>query len=120
MTMSPPRPPSPPSGPPMGTNFSRRKEVMPEPPSPAFTRTTTRSMNISLFPFDARPQQADLARALSAEDVGQRVERLIDDRCVDTDVHRAVEMREQLAVLPARGTRGNDAELSTLQVEGRP
>src|SRR5215218_11262923 len=43
--MSPPRPPSPPSGPPMGTNFSRRNELAPDPPVPASTRTTTRSMN---------------------------------------------------------------------------
>ena len=42
---SPPRPPSPPSGPPMGTNFSRRNELAPDPPVPASTRTTTRSMN---------------------------------------------------------------------------
>src|SRR5688572_3249251 len=35
--MEPPRPPSPPSGPPSGTNFSRRKESAPAPPSPALT-----------------------------------------------------------------------------------
>ena len=31
---SPPRPPSPPSGPPNSTNFSRRKDTAPAPPSP--------------------------------------------------------------------------------------
>src|SRR5215510_10547737 len=45
--MDPPRPPSPPSGPPFGTNFSRRKELAPEPPVPATTCTTARSMNTS-------------------------------------------------------------------------
>ena len=34
---SPPWPPSPPSGPPLGTNFSRRKDIAPFPPSPALT-----------------------------------------------------------------------------------
>ena len=36
-TTLPPRPPSPPLGPPLGTNFSRRKETQPLPPSPAST-----------------------------------------------------------------------------------
>src|SRR5207237_913819 len=44
-TTSPPRPPSPPLGPPRGTNFSRRKAMQPLPPSPAFTRIRTSSMN---------------------------------------------------------------------------
>src|SRR5438270_6099783 len=42
---SPPRPPSPPSGPPLGTNFSRRKLTAPRPPSPAATSRTTSSRN---------------------------------------------------------------------------
>ena len=42
-TTSPPRPPSPPSGPPLGTNFSRRKLRPPSPPRPALTRIRTRS-----------------------------------------------------------------------------
>src|SRR5215469_2231508 len=48
--MLPPRPPSPPSGPPKGTNFSRRNDTMPLPPSPAFThiRASSTSMLISL------------------------------------------------------------------------
>src|ERR1039458_4733272 len=46
MKMSPPRPPSPPLGPPRGTYFSRRKARQPLPPSPAFTRIRTSSMNI--------------------------------------------------------------------------
>src|SRR5947209_8399275 len=45
MMTSPPRPPSPPLGPPRGTNFSRRKAMQPLPPSPAFTRIRTSSMN---------------------------------------------------------------------------
>src|SRR6516225_5631677 len=43
---SPPRPPSPPLGPPRGTYFSRRKARQPLPPSPAFTRIRTSSMNM--------------------------------------------------------------------------
>src|ERR1035438_6199932 len=45
-TTSPPRPPSPPLGPPCGTYFSRRKAMQPLPPSPAFTRILTSSINI--------------------------------------------------------------------------
>src|SRR5277367_6143469 len=44
--MSPPRPPSPPLGPPRGTYFSRRNARQPLPPSPAFTRILTSSINI--------------------------------------------------------------------------
>src|SRR5262245_27439450 len=43
--MLPPLPPSPPSGPPLGTNISRRNDSAPEPPVPAVTRITARSMN---------------------------------------------------------------------------
>src|SRR5207237_10808361 len=46
---SPPRPPSPPSGPPLGTNFSRRKLTEPRPPLPAWAKTLIRSTNISLL-----------------------------------------------------------------------
>src|SRR5271155_5550706 len=42
----PPRPPSPPLGPPRGTNFSRRNARQPLPPSPAFTRIRTSSINM--------------------------------------------------------------------------
>src|SRR5437867_5188005 len=51
--MLPPRPPSPPSGPPNGTNFSRRKDTTPFPPSPAFTQMRASSMSIlmPLGPF---------------------------------------------------------------------
>src|ERR1700758_1666937 len=44
----PPLPPSPPSGPPNGTNFSRRKLVLPRPPLPAYTRTRASSTNFTL------------------------------------------------------------------------
>src|SRR5713101_11170 len=46
MMTSPPSPPSPPLGPPRGTYFSLRKARQPLPPSPAFTRILTSSMNI--------------------------------------------------------------------------
>src|SRR4051812_38489593 len=45
MMIDPPSPPSPPSGPPLGTYFSRRKLLIPRPPSPAFTKNSTRSTN---------------------------------------------------------------------------
>src|SRR5580700_5692926 len=45
-TTSPPRPPSPPLGPPRGTYFSRRNARQPLPPSPAFTRILTSSINM--------------------------------------------------------------------------
>src|SRR5262249_15915178 len=41
----PPFPPSPPSGPPSGTNFSRRKLVLPRPPLPAVTFNRASSTN---------------------------------------------------------------------------
>src|SRR5262245_13294680 len=46
MITDPPSPPSPPSGPPFGTYFSRRKLAIPRPPSPAFTKISTRSTNM--------------------------------------------------------------------------
>ena len=42
---SPPSPPSPPSGPPLGTDFSRRKLTAPGPPCPAATCTVASSTN---------------------------------------------------------------------------
>ena len=45
-----PLPPFPPSGPPIGTNFSLRKEVHPIPPSPAINLTLTSSTNILSSP----------------------------------------------------------------------
>src|SRR3954451_14562224 len=117
MTMSPPRPPSPPSGPPIGTNFSRRNEVIPDPPSPAFTCTTTRSMNIPLFPLDPRPQQTPCLRPIGAEQVGKRVNGRRDDRWRDAHVQRATQMRVKLARLILGRTRCNDAELTPLQIE---
>src|SRR5579872_897424 len=50
MMTSPPLPPSPPDGPPCGTYFSRRKARQPFPPSPAFTRMMTSSINIEKPP----------------------------------------------------------------------
>src|SRR5258708_29318498 len=46
--MSPPFPPSPPSGPPLGTNFSRRKLTQPLPPSPALAWILIWSTNMVL------------------------------------------------------------------------
>ena len=44
--IDPPLPPSPPSGPPFGTYFSRRNVAAPRPPSPPFTKSSTRSTNM--------------------------------------------------------------------------
>ena len=57
-TTSPPRPPSPPLGPPRGTNFSRRNARQPLPPSPAFTRILTSSINMELSGKAERPHDA--------------------------------------------------------------
>src|SRR5437762_581074 len=46
MMTSPPFPPSPPSGPPRGTQASRRKEMQPLPPSPAFILSFASSRNM--------------------------------------------------------------------------
>src|SRR5262245_47415799 len=96
---SPPRPPSPPSGPPSGTNFSRRNEMMPDPPSPALTRTTTRSMNTSLLTLNARPQQSHGSHALVAHDVEECVDQLIDHSRRHADVEGTVQMRVKLTIL---------------------
>src|SRR5690349_24105246 len=61
MMIDPPSPPSPPSGPPLGTYFSRRKLAMPRPPSPAFTKISTRSTNTRHL--------LDVARQLHAGDL---------------------------------------------------
>ena len=58
--MSAPLPPSPPFGPPCGTYFSRRKLLIPLPPSPAFTNIRARSINIFLSssPIDRAAEAA--------------------------------------------------------------
>src|SRR5581483_1331991 len=115
--MSPPRPPSPPSGPPMGTNFSRRNETMPDPPSPAFTLTTTRSMNMPSLPPNSRPEQPRPARPLLPDEIRDRVKRLIDRRRFHADVECAVQMRVELPLLARRRARGHDAQLAPREVE---
>src|SRR5579885_2652887 len=65
MMTSPPSPPSPPSGPPLGTYFSRRKLLQPEPPSPAFTYRVTRSTN-AMFDSCPRPGRIASFRSLSS------------------------------------------------------
>src|SRR5205085_4720985 len=52
---SPPRPPSPPSGPPLGTNFSRRKLTHPRPPFPACAKILMRSINTTRNPATVNP-----------------------------------------------------------------
>src|SRR5574337_432122 len=68
--MLPPRPPSPPSGPPLGLYLNRANELAPDPPVPAITRTTARSMNIGhrapAVPH-APPQLLDLLPLIEAQ-----------------------------------------------------
>ena len=70
-------PPSPPSGPPIGTNFSRRNETMPEPPSPAFTsHNHAIDEHDCYFPLNPRPEQMHgRARASRPSRSVDRVER---------------------------------------------
>src|SRR5579863_1673512 len=62
---SPPLPPSPPLGPPRGTYFSRRNARQPLPPSPAFTRILTSSMNIEAVNQDSGPRPEEKERLKS-------------------------------------------------------
>src|SRR4051812_6104766 len=112
----PPRPPSPPSGPPIGTNFSRRKETMPDPPSPAFTWMRTRSMNVISYPV---PEPLRTRHQRVRYDGNQRMQHVGHDSVGDTDIARAVQMRLELPVLCRGGARGDDAELPARQVERR-
>src|SRR5215218_3007525 len=116
--MSPPRPPSPPSGPPMGTNFSRRNELAPDPPVPASTRTTTRSMNTISEPHarslsqDSREQLMVPARVVGTEQVGDDVDGVQHFFRRGAGMTRPVQMRVQLTVLPRHRARAHDAELT--------
>src|SRR5258708_5404739 len=109
MMTSPPRPPSPPLGPPRGTNFSRRKARQPLPPSPAFTRILTSSMNIGGTSgwrrpeiarswLDARIYADELTRAASIAEhyyaLGFCEERVV---LADADVFAGLEARAALA-----------------------
>src|SRR6478672_3705933 len=80
---SPPRPPSPPSGPPLGTNFSRRKLKPPSPPLPAWTRIRAWSLNIGslLGRFENRHGAALAARPERDRPGAHR-----EDRVVATDL----------------------------------
>src|SRR4051812_5511193 len=68
MMIDPPSPPSPPSGPPLGTYFSRRKLLIPRPPSPAFTKISTRSTNTLHLSDVARQLHAGDLLAAEADD----------------------------------------------------
>ena len=58
-TIFPPLPPSPPSGPPRGTYFSRRKEVLPAPPSPERTSSRVSSTNADMESDGYGPEIGD-------------------------------------------------------------
>src|SRR5690606_29304490 len=62
----PPSPPSPPLGPPFSMNFSRRKLIMPLPPSPAFTEIDTSSTNFMerLPPVGGQYESGESAQGL--------------------------------------------------------
>src|SRR5689334_17718448 len=113
----PPRPPSPPSGPPIGTNFSRRKELIPDPPSPALVCTTTRSMNIVLLPFHTRPQEPHRSGTLRWKDRRERFDCFVNRVRGHTNIERSTKMRVQLTILLGRRARGYDAELAPREIE---
>src|SRR5687767_9481309 len=119
---SPPRPPSPPSGPPIGTNFSRRNELAPEPPVPASTRTMTRSMNMLTRRSPSSPdyscEQLVIAlRIVGTEEVGDGIDARANFGGRRSGVQRTVQMRVQLPVLSRQGACAHDAQLPSLQIE---
>src|SRR5215467_3795772 len=63
---SPPLPPSPPFGPPNSTNFSRRNDTQPFPPSPERTYTLASSRNFMTHDMRSRMQKYESARGGSA------------------------------------------------------
>src|SRR5215204_2694768 len=125
MMMSPPRPPSPPSGPPMGTNFSRRNEVAPEPPVPASTRTTTRSMNTvselraRSWGRHSREQLVIAPSVVGSQQIGDGVDGVLHLRTGRAGVKGAVEVRVELTVLSRKRARSDDAQLAAAQIERR-
>src|SRR5271169_894565 len=96
-TTSPPRPPSPPLGPPRGTYFSRRNARQPLPPSPAFTRIRTSSINMGL----GRDASAQAGRLVAG--FGQH--RLDADEFAEAPSiaknHNAGNLRKQRVILAA-------------------
>src|SRR5688572_9147969 len=116
MMMSPPRPPSPPSGPPIGTNFSRRNDEAPDPPVPAFTLTTTRSMNIGRS-LDPGPQHPVPGRVVRRHEHADRTEGVGDRGLRGAGVQCTMQVGVQLPVLSRCRTGGNDAELPARQIE---
>src|SRR6266540_2674111 len=98
MRTSPPRPPSPPSGPPIGTRYSRRNDVHPDPPVPASTRTTARSMNIA-GSANALEKQLVRRELTGGKQVGKTVERAFHFFPRGAGVESAVQMGMKLALL---------------------
>src|SRR5437763_10637839 len=80
MITSPPRPPSPPEGPPLGTNFSRRNARQPLPPSPAFTRIVTSSINKTRYSKHTKGQGPSPATPPASSPWPRKL-----FRCVDAD-----------------------------------
>src|SRR4051812_191406 len=88
MMTLPPSPPSPPSGPPLGTNFSRRNETHPCPPSPAFTWILASSMNMGEYRDEATERRRD--EVSLRRSVAQSLRRSYLCRCRDffgADMH---------------------------------
>src|SRR6266542_3729565 len=119
MSTSPPPPPSPPSGPPIGTRYSRLNDVHPEPPVPASTWTTTRSMNI-VGSAHACEKQLVRSEPVGWKMISQAVERALDFFPRRTRVECAVQMRVKLTLLRRGGACSHDAQLASLEVETRP
>ena len=102
----------------MGTNFSRRKETMPEPPSPALTRTTTRSMNTGAdlrcarLALHATPEHSRARHRAVVDHAGERFDDFGHDVRRHAHVQRSAKMRVQLSLLPRGRTCGDNAELA--------
>src|SRR5512135_3712246 len=100
MMTCPPLPPSPPSGPPLGTNFSRRKLTQPLPPSPALTWIWASSTNIPVTTLALSGQKKGMVadHPSNIQHPGFRRSDDVDPSAVE--LHGAVGHREE-RVVPA-------------------
>src|SRR2546428_3271869 len=108
-TTSPPFPPSPPSGPPRGTCASRRNEITPRPPSPAFTTTRALSRNT----LDARERSSGRGKDEMRRVGAKTLER-------DTHPERTVAAREGERATRARVRAPQHQRAPRGQLAGEP
>src|SRR5690606_29259951 len=118
----PPRPPSPPSGPPMGTLDSRRNDTLPDPPLPALTRTTTRSMNTasSSVRNDPVQQPVEPLGHIRGQERRDHVQHVVQFAVSRSGIDGSVQVRMQLSLLHVRRANGHDAQLAPPKVQRGP